>query len=323
MQMRLRRLFPLGWLSASLLLSCSSGSRTEFVTIGTGGMTGVYYPVGGAIAKLLNDRVDQFGLKATVQSTGGSVFNINALMSGDLEFGIAQSDLQYQAVKGTGEWDGKPHTGLRSLFSLHSEIVTLIASDPSGIWKPVDMKGKRVAIGPPGSGMRRNAIDALAIAGLSLSDIKAEDLQPVECAGMLQDGRIDAYFYTVGHPNGSIKEAVAGTTPVHFVPFDDVGTLYQDKPYYTPAVIDIAPYPGVTNKEPVPSFGVKATMVTSAKVTDNAATGLVKVVFDNFEDFRALHPALGGLEMNRMLEGLTAQLHPAAEKFYRERGLLQ
>lgn len=314
---------------AAFFISCSGGksnsdsTKTKFVTIGTGGMTGVYYPTGGAIAKILNDHFDTYHIKATVQSTGGSVFNINAVMSGDMEFGIAQSDLQYQAFNGTGEWEGRPQNDLRSIFSLHSETVTLIASDPSGIQSPADLKGKRVAIGSPGSGMRRNALDALELAGFSMKDIDAEDLQPVECAGMLQDGRIDAYFYTVGHPNGSIKEAVAGTTPVHFVPFVNIENLLKNKPYYTPVIIDITPYPGLSNKENVPSFGVKATIVASAKTSDETVYAFVKAVMDNFDSFVTLHPALGGLKMEDMLQGLSAPIHPGALKLYTEKGLIK
>lgn len=320
----MKRILFLCALSFALVSCGGSGSKkAQFITIGTGGMTGVYYPVGGSIAKILNDNFEQYGIKATVQSTGGSVFNINAVMSRDLEFGIAQSDLQYQAYNGEGEWEGKPFKDLRVVFSLHSEVVTLVASDPSGIWKAADMKGKRVAIGSPGSGMRRNALDALTLAGLTMSDISAEDLKPAECAGMLQDGRIDAYFYTVGHPNGSIKEAVAGKTSIHFVPFDDIGEMLLQKPYYTREKIPIEYYHGVTNNGDVQSFGVRATLVTRADVSEDVVYSLVKAVIDNWDTFITLHPALNGLTKDDLLQGLTAPLHPGAEKYYRSSGMIK
>ena len=272
---------------------------------------------------MLNDKADQYGLKVTVQATGGSVFNINAVMSGDLDFGIAQSDRQYQALKGMSEWEGNPQPKLCSVFSLHSEAVTLIASDPSGIVDAKDMKGKRIAIGNPGSGHRGNALDALSAYSLSIEDIKAEDLKPAECAGMLQDGRIDAYFYTVGHPNGSIKEAVAGRTKVHFVPLTEIGSLMEKFPYYTRAVIDIGYYPGVTNSENVQTFGVKATIVTSEDVAEDIVYMLTKEVFDNFEDFKSHHTAFSNLTKEQMLEGLTAPLHPGAKRYFKEAGLLK
>jgi len=315
-----------------LLVSCGGDGgekgktpkkKTQFVTIGTGGVTGVYYPVGGVIAKMLNDKSSEYGYKVTVQATGGSVFNINAVMTGDLEFGIAQSDRQYQAYNGLLEWDGKPQPKLQSIFSLHSEAVTLIASDPSGIKEPLDMKGKRIAIGNPGSGHRSNALDALSAYGLTTDDIDAEDLKPAECAGMLQDGRIAAYFYTVGHPNGSIIEAVAGKTIVHFVPLTKVDELLTKYPYYTHATIDISHYPGISNTENVGTFGVKATLVTSEDVAEEVVYTLTKEVFDNFEDFKSRHEAFMGLTKEQMMEGLTAPMHPGAKKYFIEAGLLK
>ncbi len=315
-------------ISTLLFVACGGGGdgeakKTRFIAIGTGGVTGVYYPTGGAIAKIINRNTRRHGLKATTEATGGSVFNINAVLSGDLDFGIAQSDRQYQVYNGLAEWKGNPQPRIRSVFSLHSESVTLIASDPSDIWTPADMKGKRIAIGNPGSGHRGNALDALWASGISLDDIIPEDLKPAECAGMLQDGRIDAYFYTVGHPNGSIKEAVAGTTPVHFVPIVNIDTLLKKNPYYTYAEIDIGHYQGVSNQENVPTFGVKATLVTSSDVPEEVVYTLTREVFANFDDFVNLHPALSGLKKEHLLEGQTAPLHPGAERFYREAGLME
>ncbi len=330
----MRRLFTI-LLTISLtmlVVSCGGGGddtkakrpSTRFVSIGTGGVTGVYYPVGGAIAKMLNDKADEYGMKVTVQATGGSVFNINSVMSGDLDVGIAQADRQYQAVHGMAEWKGKPQSKLRSVMSLHTEAVTLIASDPSGIWKAEDMRGKRIAIGNPGSGHRGNAIDALGVYGMTLSDINAEDLKPAECAGMLQDGRIDAYFYTVGHPNGSIKEAVAGKTKVHFVSFDRGEELIKSKPYYSrSATIHISYYPGVSNTEDVLTFGVKAVLVSSADVDDDIIYTLVKEVMENFDHFKSQHVAFADLTKEGMLESLSAPMHPGAVKYFLEAGLLK
>ena len=314
--------------STILFISCGGGDKdkapkTRFVSIGTGGVTGVYYPTGGVIAKMLNDKSDQYNLKVTVQATGGSVFNINAVMSGDLDFGIAQSDRQYQAYNGMSEWKDNPLPKLRSVFSLHSETVTLIASDPSGIMTASDMKGKRIAIGNPGSGHRGNALDALSAYALTLDDIMAEDLKPSECAGMLQDGRIDAYFYTVGHPNGSIKEAAAGKTKVHFVPLSEVDTLLSKYPYYTRATIDISHYPGVTNTENIRTFGVKATLVTSEDVPEDIVYTLTSEVFNNIENFKSQHAAFTMLTKEQMLEGMTAPLHAGAKKYFTEAGLLK
>ncbi|MFC2150858.1 TAXI family TRAP transporter solute-binding subunit [Calditrichota bacterium] len=308
-----------------VLVSCGGGTgpKTHFVTIGTGGVTGVYYPTGGALAKMINDKSEEYHIKATVQATGGSVFNVNSIMAGDLDFGIAQSDIQFQAFNGVKEWEGNPQKGLRSIFSLHTEVVTVIASEDSKIESVTDMRDKVIAIGNPGSGNRANALDALWSADMTIDDIHAEDLKPAECAGMLQDGRIDAYFYTVGHPNGSIKEAVAGKEKVHFVPLVNAEKLIAKFPYYAIDEIDISHYEGVTNEANVPTFGVKATFVTSSKVSEDVVYAFTKEVFENFDKFKTLHPAFGSLTKEKMMQGLTAPLHPGAKKYFMEQGLVE
>ncbi len=302
-------------------------AKTTFVTIGTGGITGVYYPTGGAIAKMVNAKRDEYGIRATVESTGGSVFNINAVLSGDLDFGICQSDRQYQAIHGMAEWKDKgPQKDLRSVFSIHPESVTLVAADDAGIKTVADLKGKRVNIGNPGSGQRQNSIDALTAAGLDYEkDIEAESVKAAEAPGLLQDGRIDAFFYTVGHPSGAIKEATAGKRKVHFVPVAGPGIdkMIKEKPYYAKSFIPVELYPTATNTEDVPTFGVKATLVTSAKEPDEVVYAITKEVFDNFDDFKKLHPAYAVLTKENMLEGLSAPLHPGAEKYYKEVGMMK
>jgi hypothetical protein len=298
-------------------------AKTTFVTIGTGGITGVYYPTGGAIAKMVNKKRKEYGIRATVESTGGSVFNVNAIMSGDLEFGVVQSDRQYQAMKGLAEWKDKgPQKDLRAVFSIHPESITLVAAVDAGIKDISDLKGKRVNIGNPGSGQRQNSIDALNAVGLDyLTDFHAEGIKAAESAGLLQDGRIDAFFYTVGHPNGSIKEATAGKRKVLFASITGIDKLLAKYPYYAKAVIPITFYPNAVNKEDVQTFGVKATFVTSAKVPDNVVYAITKEVFENFESFKKLHPAYKVLTKKGMLEGLSAPIHPGAMKYYKEAGL--
>ncbi len=298
--------------------------RTTFVTIGTGGITGVYYPTGGAIAKMVNKKRKEYGIRATVESTGGSVFNVNAVMADDLEFGVVQSDRQYQAINGMAEWKDKgKQSDLRAVFTIHPESITLVAADDSGINSIQDLKGKRVNIGNYGSGQRQNSIDALEAAGLNWeSDIKAEGVKAAEAPGLLQDGRIDAFFYTVGHPNGNIKEATSGKRKVHMVPITGVDQLLAKYPYYAKAVVPMKFYPGASNEGDVETFGVKATFVTSAKVPDEVVYAITKEIFDNFEVFKKLHPAYGVLTKENMLEGMSAPIHPGAMKYYKEAGLM-
>ncbi len=301
-------------------------AETTFITIGTGGITGVYYPTGGAIAKLVNDNQDALGLKATAEATGASVFNINAIMAGNLEFGIAQSDRQYQAYNGLSEWQGKPQKDLRAVFALAPEMVTFVASEASGIKKLEDVKGKTVNIGNPGSGNRQSAIDVFEAAGIDYEkDFNAEGIKAADAPRMMQDGRIDGFFYTVGHPNGNIKEATAGLRKARIIAIPDITPLTSKFPYYSQAYIDMANYPEATNaaEGKVPTVGMLATFVSSAKVPDDVVYKLTKTVFENLDEFKTLHPALANLTQESMLQGLTAPIHPGALKYYKEVGLIK
>ena len=296
-----------------------------FISIGTGAVTGIYYPTGGAICRMINKRSDIYQIKATVESTAGSVYNVNSVLSGDLEFGVVQSDRQYQAFHGLSEWEERgPQKNLRSVFSIHPESVTLIASEKSGITNVMDLKGKRINIGNPGSGPLQNARDALAAFGLNEKDISAEYVKAVEAPGLLQDERIDAFFYTVGHPNGNIKEATSGRVKVRFIPLNgpSIDLLIKKNPYYTKAVVPIKFYPNATNRGDIPSFGVRGTLVTSVTVDESIVYAITKEIFDNFEEFKSLHPAYSDLTKKGMVSGLSAPIHRGAIKYYRESGLI-
>lgn len=299
-------------------------ARQTFATIGTGGVTGVYYPVGGAISRMVNAKSAEYGIRASVESTGGSVFNVNAVVNGDLEFGIVQSDRQYQAVNGLAEWEGRPQPKLRSVFSLHPETITLIASVPSGITSIEDLRGKRVNIGNPGSGQLQNSLDLLEAFGMSQSDIIAEQVGAVEAPSLLQDDRIDAFFYTVGHPNGNITEATSGRIPVRLVSITgpQVAALVERMPYYGTATIPQRFYPQAQNTADTVSVGVLATFVTSSDVPENVVYAFTKEVFENLDEFKRLHPALEVLTQESLLQGMSAPVHPGAARYYREAGLV-
>ncbi|MBU4427397.1 MAG: TAXI family TRAP transporter solute-binding subunit [Proteobacteria bacterium] len=302
-------------------------AKTTYVTIGTGGITGIYYPTGGAISKIVNKKRKEYNLRVTVESTGGSVFNVNAVMAGDLEFGVVQSDRQYQAWNGIADWEDKgKQKDLRAICSFHPETIVLVAGDDTGIETFMDLRDKHVNIGNPGSGQRGNSIDALTSCGIDWEkDLKAEGIKASESAMMLQDGRIDAFFYTVGHPNGSIMEATSGKRKVHFVPVEGecIDKLVAKWPYYAKAYIPIKFYPQARNKEDVNTFAVKATFVTSAKVPDKIVYAITKEIFDNLEEFKTLHEAYGVLTKENMLEALSAPIHPGAMKYYKEAGLMK
>lgn len=312
-------------LFASLMTStigCGDRASSDFIAIGTGAVTGVYYPVGGAIATLLEEDPSAT-LTASVETTGGSVFNINGVLVGDLDFGVAQADKQYQAYHGEIEWEEMgPQEALRTVCALHTEMVTLVAAVDANIASLEDLKGKRVNIGNPGSGQRGNAIDILTTAGIDWeNDLTATHVKASEASTMLQDDRIDAFFYTVGHPNGAITEATAGRRSVRFVPIDTMDALIAERPYYSKGVIPIKYYEQATNDADVPTIGIRTTLVTSRDVADDVVYTVTKTIFEHLDSLRQQHPALADLEKQGMLESLFAPVHDGAMRYYREAGL--
>lgn len=307
-------------------MSSDEAQGRTFVTIGTGGVTGVYYPTGGAISRMVNMKSKEYGIKATVESTAGSVYNINAVLSGDLEFGVAQSDRQFQAYNGQAEWSKLgPQKDLRSVFSIHPESITLIASLESNVKDVAGLKGKRVNIGNPGSGQLQNSKDVLEGAGVTLESFHAERVKAVEAPGLLQDEKIDAFFYTVGHPNGNIKEATSGRIKVSIIPISGPGIdrLLKKHSYYARSVIPRKFYPGASNTGDIESIGVKATLVASSRLDEKIVYAITKEVFENLEAFKKLHPAYSVLTKENMLEGLSAPVHKGALRYYREAGLIK
>ena len=315
-------------LALCLFVGSVSLQAADFITIGTGGVTGVYYPTGGALARIINEATKR-NVRASVESTGGSVYNINNVLSGDINLGFAQSDRQYQAINGLAEWDGKPQESLRFLFSLHPEVVTLVAADDAGIKNLKDLKGKIVNIGNPGSGQRHNAIQILEAVGIDPeNDIQAEGLKAAECAKMLQDGRIDAYFYTVGHPAGSFKEASAGKRKVRIVPIKgkEIDALLKTMPYMAYTDLPVKKlYPNMTNEtDKVKSIGMLTTIVCSANEKDDTIYAITKAVFENLDKLKKLHPALENLSADSMSkDGKSAPYHAGAKKYFTETGIIK
>jgi hypothetical protein len=302
-------------------------AETRFVTIGSGDITGVYYPTGLTIAKMINDKRHAYKVRAAVESTRGSVFNLNAILAGYLEFGLAQSDKQYQAVNGLAEWEKRgPQKNLRAVFSLHHESVNLVAAVDAGIRSIADLKGKRVNLGNPGSGQYRNAVDALESVGLNTyRDISPEKAKASEAPRLLQDNRVDAFFCTLGHPSETLKEAVSGPRKVRFVPIagEGIGRLIEERTYYTKTILPVAEfYGGAVDAVNVETFGVMATLCTSILVPEYVVYVITREVFENFDHFKKQHPAYGSLTKEGMLKGLSAPLHPGAMKYFKEAGLM-
>jgi TRAP transporter TAXI family solute receptor len=306
------------------LISADVKAETKFISIGTGGVTGVYYPTGGAICRLMNKKRKEHGIRCSVESTGGSIYNLNNVRAGELEFGVVQSDWQYHAYNGTSKFKDKgPDKDLRAVFSVHPEPVTVLARPDSGIKNIDDVKGKRLNIGNPGSGTRGTWEVLQEALGWKLEDLKlASELKSAEMSQALCDNKIDAFFWLVGHPSASTKEAVAScNAKLVNVSGPAIDKLIKDRPYYRKATIPGGMYAG--NDQDTTTFGVGATFVTSAKVSDDVVYNLVKAVFENFDDFKKLHPAFANLKKEEMIkDGLSAPLHPGAEKAYKELGLM-
>ena len=296
----------------------------EFVTIGTGGVTGVYYPTGGSICRLVNKGKKEHGVRCSVESTGGSIYNINTIRAGELDMGVAQSDWQYHAYNGTSKFAKKgPFKELRAIFSVHAEPFTVVARADSGIKNLNDLKGKRVNIGNPGSGQRGTMEVLMAAKGWTKSDFKlASELKASEQSKALCDNKIDAMVYTVGHPSGSIKEATTTCKSVLVnITGPAVDKLVNDNDYYRTASIPGGMYMGNDNE--TKTFGVGATFITSSKVSETVIYNVVKAVFENFDAFRKLHPAFANLKKSEMIkDGLSAPLHRGAVKYYKEAGLM-
>jgi TRAP transporter TAXI family solute receptor len=302
-------------------LATSVAAQERFITIGTGGQTGVYYVVGQSICRLVNRGTAEHNLKCTAPSTGGSIANINAIAAGDMDMGVAQSDWQFHAYNGSSEFEGNKVDDLRAVFSVHGEPFTVVARADAGIATFDDLKGKRVNIGSPGSGQRATMEVVLNALGWTVDDFAlASELAPAEQSAALGDNKVDAIIYTVGHPNGSIQEA-SSTVDAVLVPVTGpaIDKLVDENSYYAHATIPGGMYAGTPDD--VQTFGVKATFVTSANVPDDVVYEVVKAVFDNFERFKGLHPAFANLKEEDMIkDGLSAPLHPGAERYYKERG---
>jgi len=300
-----------------------SAMADEEILIGTGSRDGVYYYAGKAICRIVNTKVK--GVSCKVVSTAGSLYNLSNVRDGGLDIGIAQSDWQYHAVKGTGPvkfMDGA-FRNLRALFSLHAEPFTLVVRRDAGITRLDEIVGHRINIGNPGSGQRATMEVVMRAMGWSKRDFGlVTELNASEQSFALCNNRIQAMVYTVGHPNASVSKAVKlCNAAIATVDGPTIDKLVADNPYYAYTDIPGGLYPGI--ETPVRTFGVKATVVASSDLSEDTVYKIVRALFDNFDKFRKLHPALNALRPEQMVrDGISAELHKGAEKYFRENGLL-
>ncbi len=299
-----------------------AAAQQKFVTIGTGGVTGVYYAAGGAVCRLVNKDRASHNIRCSVESTGGSVFNVNTIKAGELDLGFVQSDVQFNALKGVGQFkDAGAYGDLRAVFSVHPEPFTVVARKEANVKEFTDFKGKRFNVGNPGSGTRASMDELLGALGWTVSDFSlASELKADEHGPALCDGKIDGFFYAVGHPSANIQDPTT-TCGAQLVSLKgpEIDKLLEGKPYYAKATIPGGLYPN--NPQATETYGVLATLVASTKVPADTIYQIVKSVFENFDEFKRLHPALANLTPEGMVkDGLSAPLHEGAERYFKEKG---
>jgi uncharacterized protein len=321
----LRSVITLAALAVASFATPSAFAQQKFVTIGTGGVTGVYYATGGAICRLVNKDRAKHGLRCSVESTGGSVFNVNTIKAGELDLGFAQSDVQFNATKGLGAFkDAGPWADQRALFSVAPEPFTLVARKEANVKTFADFKGKRLNVGNPGSGTRASMEELLAAMGWKLGDFSlASELKADEHGPALCDGKVDGFFYVVGHPSANIQDPTT-SCGAKLVPLTGpaVEKMLAEKPYLAKATVPGGQYPN--NPQATETFGVMATVVASSKTPADTIYNVVKAVFDNFDEFKKLHPALANLTPQGMTkDGLSAPLHEGAVRYYKEKGWIK
>lgn len=320
----MKKLVKLSFLASLVMGAASVQAAENFVTIGTGGQTGVYYVVGQSVCQLVNRDTAKTGVRCNAPSTGGSVANLNSIAAKEMDMGIAQSDWQYHAYNGSSSFEGKKNDKIRAIFSLHPEPFTVMARTDANIKSFDDLKAKRVNVGDPGSGTRATMNVILAAKGWTDRDFKvASELKPAEMASVMCDNNLDAITYNVGHPNGALKEAAA-SCDAKLVPVTgpEIDKLVADHSYYAKATIPGGLYKG--SDEPTETFGVYATLVTSADVDADKVYTVTKAVFDNFDRFKRLHPAFANLKQEEMIKNaLSAPLHEGAVRYYKEKGWIK
>ncbi len=294
----------------------------RYLVAGTGGVTGVYYPVGGAIARIVNGimaNTPHSDLRLTVLSTDGSVDNLDGLQSRSLDFGLAQSDAVYQAYNGVGAFEGRQNEEVRVIMGLYSEPMHLVCNTNAGVRSFADIIGKRVNIGSPTSGMRSTVMTMLDAFGMTLDDFTAESARAVDAPAFLHNGHIDCFFYTVGIGADAIINTAIDNS-INIVPLDGprLRELVDEFPRYIFTTIPAGTYNGVDYD--VTTFGTKALLVTTSSVTlpEGYVYSVVKGILDNVENFQNAHPALAQLTCADFTTGFSAPLHNGARRAYEE-----
>ena len=314
-----KKVFAVGAILAAaavLLAGCNGTSDVEgkkFLNIGTGGTAGTYYPIGGAIAEVLNKEIP--GMSASAQSTGASVANINMLGDGEIDLATVQNDIAYYAAHGTEMFKDKKVDGLQGIASLYPETCQFVTLKSSGIKSLAELKGKRVAVGAVGSGVEANVRQILAAYGVTYSDIDAQYLSFAEGASALKDGNVDVSVLTAGYPTASVQD-IASQNPVRLLPVEEkiADDLIAQYPFYTKTVIPAGTYAGFD--EEVSSVAVMAMLVAGPTVNADLGYSITKAIFGNLDRLQAAHAVGKQITKDTAKAGMSLPMNAGAERYF-------
>ena len=309
---------------ATMIAGCGGGDKKDdkkpaaqnFINIATGGTSGTYFPLGGALADILNNNIP--GTNASAQSTGASVANVNLLSQGKVEIAFIQNDIAYYAANGTEMFKGKQVAGLQGRATLYPETVQIVTLKKSGIKSVADFKGKRIAVGAAGSGTEANARQIMEAYGIKYDYIKVQYLSFGEAASALKDGNVDAAFVTAGHPTAAIQD-IATQNDVVVVPVDayKADALIKKYPFYTKLVIKAGTYP--KQDADVTAVAVKCMLAVTDKMDENTAYAIAKALYGNLDRMKSAHSAANAISKDTAKDGMSIKLNPGAEKFFNEK----
>ena len=307
----------------SVLCCGRSIAETEVITIGSGNTVGIYYSTSSAVAKLFNRKLSDYKQLADTVVSEGSVENINEVIAGDVDFGLAQANLLDKGFKGTGPWSGNPQKELRAVLTLYTEDLTLIAAEDAKIYAMSDLRGKRVSVGAAGSSDASYVKDIMLLDGIRLTDVTIVEESANRSQDLLADHKIDAYFFSVGHPSFSVREASSGKRKVRLVPLNEslIDFGVTSNALLSAVSIPIDYYPEIGNEKPVPTLGVSTMLFTHKDMADETVYRMVKEMMENLDLFRRQHPALRALDEKEMARSIALPLHPGAKRYFIEMGL--
>lgn len=319
----LQGIFPLLVAAFSLLAPAKLPAfQQPSLAISSGETTNANYAASSAIAKIFNRKSADYGKRFSVTPTAGSVATIDNVVQGKTPFGVAQGDMLQRAVNGIEPWKGTPQKQLRAVLALHVEALTIVAARDSEIQRMSNLKNKRVNIGAPGSSDHEYATILLEKTGIKPDEMTLSEYPSALAAEHLQKNDIDAYIYTLGHPNLSVLEASTGKTKVRLIPIDKslIDQVTSRNPLLIPVMIPTSFYPGLEQQGNVQSVGVRAVLFTRADMAEDTVYSLVKEVMTNFDLLKRQHPVLQDLAPAEVGNIKVLPLHPGAARYFREAG---